>query len=291
MAMDNVTTFDEIAARIPKINQDSGIILFETGTEFTVPPLNPPLKFDALLLVLCKSGEGEIGIDLCEYEFRPGSLIVISPKSYLSMFRPRTNTHFSVLVVAKSAIEGMLPKLTDLLPYMIAGKTDCVTNLSPETTDQLSYFYGFIHKKLTGPRTPFRRQKLLCLLQTIFYELFDLDATMEQTKPKTRKEEIMANFIIQVCNNFKQNRQVSFYADRLFITPKHLSSVVKEISGRTAGEWIENYVIMEAKVLLKTTDLTIQEIAARMNFKNQSFFGKYFRHITGVSPTQYRNNI
>lgn len=98
----------------------------------------------------------------------------------------------------------------------------------------------------------------------------------------------MAKFILAVSENFRENRQVNYYADRLCITSKHLSSVVKEISGSTAGEWIENYVTMEAKVLLRTTDLTIQQIATKLNFNNQSFFGKYFRHITGMSPTAYR---
>ncbi len=98
----------------------------------------------------------------------------------------------------------------------------------------------------------------------------------------------MAKFILAVSEHFRTERQVSFYAHKLCITPKHLSSVIKEISGRTASDWIENYVVMEAKVLLKTTDMTIQEIAVYLNFANQSFFGKYFKHHTGVSPTTYR---
>ena len=98
----------------------------------------------------------------------------------------------------------------------------------------------------------------------------------------------MAKFILAVSEHFRTHRQVNYYANKLCISAKHLSSVVKEISGRTAGEWIENYVTMEAKVLLRTTDMTIQEIATNLNFLNQSFFGKYFKHITGVSPTAYR---
>ena len=105
---------------------------------------------------------------------------------------------------------------------------------------------------------------------------------------KTRKEEIMAKFILLVSENFREQRQVSFYSDQLCVTSKHLSAVVKEISGRTAGDWIENYVTVEAKVLLRSTDMTIQEIATRLNFSNQSFFGKYFKHQTGLSPTEYR---
>ena len=69
---------------------------------------------------------------------------------------------------------------------------------------------------------------------------------------------------------------------------KHLSTVVKEISGKTAGEWIDSLVVLEAKALLKSSELSIQEIADELHFANQSFFGKYFKHHTGMSPKEYR---
>ena len=99
----------------------------------------------------------------------------------------------------------------------------------------------------------------------------------------------MAKFVLAVSENFKSERQVSYYADRLCVSPKHLSAVAKELSGMTAGEWIERYVVMEAKMLLKSTNLSVQEISNRLNFSNQSFFGKYFKHQTGFSPSEYRN--
>ena len=84
---------------------------------------------------------------------------------------------------------------------------------------------------------------------------------------------------------------MNFYAEKLFVTPKHLSAVLKEISGKTAGEWIDHRVILEAKLLLRTTGMNIQEISVALNFSNQSFFGKYFKHLTGLSPREYRNRI
>lgn len=91
--------------------------------------------------------------------------------------------------------------------------------------------------------------------------------------------------------NFKRERAVAFYAGKLFVTPKHLSAVLKEVSDKTAGEWIDQRVILEAKVLLRSTGLNIQEISAMLNFANQSFFGKYFRHLTGMSPRDYRSKL
>ena len=89
--------------------------------------------------------------------------------------------------------------------------------------------------------------------------------------------------------NYKQSRDVAFYADRLCITSKHLSQVVKEVSGKSALDIIEEYVITECKALLLSTTMTIQQISDSLNFTTQSVFGKYFKRVTGISPSEYRN--
>ena len=103
---------------------------------------------------------------------------------------------------------------------------------------------------------------------------------------RSRKEEIMAKFILAVSEEFRTQRQVAYYARKFYITPKHLSAVVKEISGRTAGDWIENYVVMEAKVLLKTTDKTIQEITLMLNFATSHSSGNT-SNTTPAYPQQH----
>ena len=102
---------------------------------------------------------------------------------------------------------------------------------------------------------------------------------------------ILIKFIQILEDNFMTERSVTFYADKLFVTPKHLSAVLKEISEKTAGEWIDLRVILEAKLLLRSTGLNIQEISTKLNFANQSFFGKYFKHLTGMSPRDYRAKL
>ena len=86
----------------------------------------------------------------------------------------------------------------------------------------------------------------------------------------------------------KEQRSVGFYAEKMHITPKYMSSMMKQISGRSAAEWIDEYVILEAKNLLKYSGMSIQEITYFLNFSTQSFFGKYFKQHTGMSPSQYR---
>ena len=87
----------------------------------------------------------------------------------------------------------------------------------------------------------------------------------------------------------REHRDLKFYADAMGLTPKHISTVVKASSGRSAVEWIERYVVLDAQTQLISTDRTIKEIAYDLNFPSQSFFGKYFCRVVGISPAAYRN--
>ena len=88
--------------------------------------------------------------------------------------------------------------------------------------------------------------------------------------------------------HFRHERRVSWYAEQLCITPKYLSEVVKQVSKRTPNEWIESYVVLEIRVLLKNSTKNIKEITEELCFPNQSFLGKYFKEHVGVSPSEYR---
>ena len=285
------TTLREIAKVVNSDKLDEDIVVFDHDVKFVSEDIFP-LRIDALLIVLCTAGSGRIGIDLREYELRENTLIVIQPKNYIYLSDYSDDFKCSAVACSHHVVEDVFPKLTDILPLLIHHRTEPVSYLSASEAKGIANFYDFLRVKLHGPKTPFLKQKVLCMLQAALYEMMDINL-QNQTEietQRTRKEEIMAKFILAVSESFREERQVAYYAHKLCITPKHLSSVVKEISGRTAGDWIENYVVMEAKVLLKTTDMTIQEIAAYLNFANQSFFGKYFKHQTGVSPSVYRKN-
>lgn len=109
------------------------------------------------------------------------------------------------------------------------------------------------------------------------------------TKNKlSRKDMIYQSFLMNIEQHFKTERSVKFYADKLCITPKYLSSVIHQQSGKHASEWIDAHLILEAKALLKTTDMPIQEIAYDLNFSTPAHFGKFFKRITGISPKRYR---
>ena len=103
-----------------------------------------------------------------------------------------------------------------------------------------------------------------------------------------RAEEYFRQFTELLGEHYKHERSVGFYARQLCITPKYLTTLIKRISGKSVSEWIDNYVILEAKTLLKYSNMSVQEIAYYLNFPNQSFFGSYFKRNAGMSPSQYK---
>jgi AraC-like DNA-binding protein len=88
--------------------------------------------------------------------------------------------------------------------------------------------------------------------------------------------------------HFKYERSIEFYASKLCVTPKYMTTLIKKTSGKSAMEWINEYVVMEAKHLLKYSDMSIQEISDYLNFSNQSFFAQYFKRFSDYSPSNYR---
>ena len=250
-----------------------------------------PLRVNGLVIALVTSGKGRVGIDLRQYELTKGSILVIHPRNYIYSAEADDIT-LDVVACSLQVVENVLPKLTDLVPLLMHHRAEPVELLDDIDMRGLLDFYDILKVQYDAPESPFKKRKMMALLQAALFEMMDIHCRREEVAEhqKTRKVEIMARFIILVSENFRSQRQVGFYSEQLCVSSKHLSAVVKEISGRTAGEWIENYVTVEAKVLLRSTDLTIQEIASRLNFTNQSFFGKYFKHQTGMSPSEYRKS-
>lgn len=287
---DNIISLEQITHNINNVNLNEEVVVFD-HTSFRKNNEPFPIRVDALMICIVTEGECRLGIDLNEYNVSKNSIFVIQPRNYVSNLSYSENFRCTIVACSLRVAEDVLPKLSDIMPWLVKHRVKPVIKFSDEEAQSFLQFIKFLKEKMRGPKTPFLKQKILSILQAIFYEMMDMNfsnTTDKEVPTRTRKEELMAKFIIEVSENFKKERQVSYYAEKLFITPKHLSSVVKEIAGVTAGDLIEHYVILEAKMLLKKSDMTIQEIATSLNFSNQSFFGKYFKHVIGVSPTVYR---
>ena len=139
-----------------------------------------------------------------------------------------------------------------------------------------------------------KREILGALLTSFTYVALDVwtralnEARKQESASSARINQIFERFLALVTEYHNTERGMAFYADKLFLTPKYLSKLVKQASGRSAPAWIDSFVILEAKNMLKYSDKTIKEIVYALNFPNQSVFYKFFKAHTGMTPSEYR---
>jgi AraC-like DNA-binding protein len=118
-----------------------------------------------------------------------------------------------------------------------------------------------------------------------------LDDTYSEGTPKNKERNITNLFFQLVEKGYKENRKVEDYAAKIGITSKHLALVIKKTTGKYPSDWLENYVLLESKRLLRSTDMSIQHISYDLNFSTPSHFGKFFKSQTGITPKKFRDSI
>lgn len=271
---------------------DNDIALFDTRSVISL--YNGPSKMEALTIGLCLEGQGAFNISLREFQQSSGMMVVALPNQIIEhrYFSPDYRGIF--FAVSKNILES-LPKMGNMLSMFFYLKDYPCFNLTPHEQEVLKEYHEFMRKRLRDKEGTYRREVVMGLMQGFFFELCNIfnnhvPAATAASKTKSRKEYIFERFYESLVESYQSERSVKFYADQLCLTPKHLSGVIKEVSGKTVGEWIDEFVILEAKALLNSSSMNIQEIADRLNFANQSFFGKYFKHYTGISPKEYRKS-
>lgn len=271
-----------------KSSRNKTVFYYEVDDSFG--DIKAPVRILGLTLALCVEGEGEVGIGMKKYKFSKNSLTLLSPNHYVQSFKSERAVKMKVVGINLEIVENIMPKLSGLLPVLIHNPMESVITITDEQSAMLQEYLAMLRSKLNMQKTPFKRTKIISLLQSMLSEVLEYHyvETDGSERPSSRKEEILSKFVLEVLKHFRTERSVSYYAELLCMTPKHLSAVCKDITSRTASEIIDHYVIMEAKIMLSETDLTIQEIATKLNFANQSFFGKYFKHLTEMSPSEFR---
>lgn len=269
-------------------NPETYAVYYEVDS--AINSTDAPIRVLGLTIALCIEGEGEVGIGVKKYRFSKNCLMLLSPNQYLHSLYSKSSVKIKAIGCNLEMIESIMPKISGLLPLIIHNPIESVSQFTEENSLDIQDYMRLIGEKLKGVDSPLKRVKISNLIQALLCEIIEKHYVTKEgfEKPQTRKEEILSKFILEVIQNFRIERSVAFYADKLCITPKHLSAVAKDITGHTASELIDHYVIMEAKIMLAETALTIQEISNKLNFANQSFFGKYFKHLTGYSPSEFR---
>ena len=290
-----------------RINLREGIHL---GDEFFVIEVNNgqgldfmnyPFRADAYFAVFCVEGSLDVEINLIKYSMKSHSLMICMPGNILRVVNPlskdRSEGRFVVVAISKeylSQISIDYKKIQE--EQMLLFSSPCV--MLDEREREFFKRYLALFKEIVGIGIPSVEYAVGALISSLFYVINGLmqkaGVRAAESKAKSssnvRLKFLFENFMKLVTEYHMEERGMSFYAERLGLTPKYLSKLVKQYSGRSAPDWIDSFVVLEAKNMLKYTGDSIKEIVYKLHFPNPSVFYKYFKAHTGMTPSEYRNS-
>lgn len=251
--------------------------------------LSEPIKFAASSWIFIFKGTCKADINLVTYDIKAPSVVSVQSSQIMQPKYLSHDFNATVMVVSKRLAENLFMFMNNSPLSALAGRHP-VTSIPDALLPAFERFIQTTRDIVSDTGNPYGLQALLYnILYFIHREGYKVYEPYAN-EIVSRQGRMSDQFLILVQKHFRKERFLDFYASLLEVTPKHLSRTVKKQTGFTAVEWIERYVILEAKVLLKSSNLNIQQIADELNFPSQSFFGKYFKKLTGLSPKEFRNS-
>lgn len=249
-----------------------------------------PHKFDFYLFITHTSGGVKFKLDMEEYEVETGgNIITCTPGQIFSVESFTPDFDADVMILSSQFMESLLVYLKGTIPVRFGMMRQVVFKNNEQEKQMQEVLTKAVQHALKQTDNPFRLQMVQHVMMAIFYASDKPQSISNNSDViRTNADLLTKQFLELVKENFRKERQLKFYADELCITPRYLSRVVKECSGSSAADWIERYVVLEARALLKSTSMNIQQISDSLNFPSQTFFGKYFKRRVGMSPKEYR---
>lgn len=257
-----------------------------------------PSRIDGFVAAYCQKGDFKCTINLTEYVIHDGMLVVNTPNNIIQLepvdHQNDEVVEMTILAVSPQYMTTLSSDLNKIFTNALNVLKTPILEMAPEEVD-LAMKYLHLIDNVVNTDSEYRNDSVSYLLTSVFYLIGGmimkrLVAKEEQNDAvtSTRHKRIFEQFVELVEKYHNTERSVSFYADKLCISSKYLSKIIKNVSGFSAPDIINKYVILEAQHLLRHTDLSIKEIADQLNFPNNSFFYKYFKAHTGLTPKAYR---
>jgi len=251
-----------------------------------------PFCFDGIVFITCLKGTGKVKVNFKEYCTEENSILTILPKQIVEAIGHSDDFFIEILAFSFDFLSDIAIPKDFNMPRRIAEKP--VLKVSEREIQNLLRYHSFIIDTFNSRKSILFEQiikgQLYSLLMEIAALYIEQDAGTKAGRASTRREEITEKFLELLRDHCKSERSAYYYADRMFITPKYLSATLKKATGRSINSWIEEAVILEAKILLKSTKLTVLQISEDLNFPNSSYFGRFFKKNTGVTPQKYRES-
>lgn len=272
---------------------DNFIIISDVAQ--SIEMLRFPLRVDAMLIGITLNGQIRMTVNLQEWTMTENTSIICLPENLLGVQSISPDYKGAIIGVSLSYLRNMNIDLKKIIPYYLSVCNHPLMQLSNDEMGIISRLYNLIISILTEEVAGKNRNEEVVanLLAALIFRMCDhFDRINQENRiMKTKsKEYYFVRFMDLLQRDFRHHREIGYYSDQLAITPKYLSKLIKDISGSSAAQWIDEFTVAEASVLLKFSDKNIQQIAEYLDFPSQSFFSKYFKLHTGASPSEWRGN-
>ena len=250
---------------------------------------NEPFRIDMTMAIIYEQGSADLKINMRDYHIEaPAVLLVLNDQIYQSAGHSE-DLRSKVILMSRSFSDSLFANSGEILPLKSSIMKNPVMKIENEE-NVFGQFFQLLQNIAASPRQEFKIESARHLTLSMFYGYSHLKHEVNEVKStNSRQEEIFTKFTELLERHHKKEREIAFYADKMCMTSKHLSQVIKDYTGKTALSIIEEYVISEAKSMLLSTTMSIQQISDELNFPSQSVFGKYFKRVAGISPSEYRN--
>ena len=263
------------------------IAMFSNLKEFG---LQNYVNVQAAVLLLVRRGSVEVELDLKTYKLEAGSLFIVFPEQVVRAKTPSEDFEPVCIACSKNMIDELIIRFDDTTRLILKIRENPLLQLDKVEFGQMRDSFEFLKKKFeTTEMNACRLQILKNHLIGLLYECIGMRSDPATTDVvKSRGQMLFSQFIDLVVEHHREQHSVKFYADELGITPKYLSAVAEEQTGKNAKRWIDEHIALDAKVLLRSSSRDIQKVSKILNFPDVSFFGKFFKRLVGVSPKAYR---
>ena len=270
------------------ISSEFGFVNSFRKMEATLFSIGQPYRIQEGRIIFVNQGSARVLINLIEYTIRQTHFSVISPNSIVQIIE--ISPDFDMQMMAMNQDFLPISGKEDFFSYLLHHQKNILLLLSPQEVLQTEYYFTLMWNILQEPT--FRREAIRHLLASLLYYIEYIAQSNMLMNPVrlTRQEDIFQRFISLVNACSKKERNVNFYADKLCLTPRYLNTVVRQASQQTVMDWINQSIILEAKILLKHGNRLVYQISDELNFPNPSFFCKFFKRMTGMTPHEYQNS-
>lgn len=259
-----------------------------------LPIENGPLRANILIVIACVNGKMQVELNTISHTIHKNEVLICRPNALLSNLMLSPDFDGMALCMTQKGILEQFSE-NELWKKAFHFEENPIIFVSAESLHMLNLYGKILKNKIKKENSFYQKEIITSIIRIAMYELM---ANVDDGKSdsysyglKNQREVLFKRFIDMLVGTQTKPRNISWYAERLYISPKYLSTVCKQVSGKTAFSWINEYVQLDIRHWLKNSNKTIKEIADLLNFPNISFFGKYCRTHFGVSPTVLRQQL